>query len=153
MGHANEPAQLGSGNLDTCRRLRTYPIGAKLDLMGLDAVEIVLRTQEFFGIAIEDQEAAAVRTVGDLYRLICSKLELQALASPQTSKTLPKVTEKEKAFLFLAKHSPLTPPIEVLPWSSQSVWDCLVSILIDQQGLKAQQISYTARFVEDLGVD
>lgn len=121
--------------------------------MGLDAVEIVLRTEEFFGIVIEDEEAASVRTVGDLYRLVCSKLEVQALASPPTSETLPKVTEKEKVFLFLAKHSPLPPPTEVLPWSSQSVWDCLVSLLTDQQGLDPQQILSTARFVEDLGVD
>jgi acyl carrier protein len=32
--------------------------------MGLDAVEIVLRTEELFVITIEDDEAAAVRTVG-----------------------------------------------------------------------------------------
>ena len=44
--------------------------------MGLDAVEIVLRTEEFFGVAIADDEAGAVRTVGDLYRLMCSKLEV-----------------------------------------------------------------------------
>ena len=74
--------------------------------MGLDAVEIVLRTEEFFGVAITDEEAAAVRTVGDLYSLVCSKLELQPIPSPFTSEMLPKVTEKEKVFLFLAKHSP-----------------------------------------------
>jgi len=38
--------------------------------MGLDAVEIVLRTEELFVITIEDDEAAAVRTVGDFYNLI-----------------------------------------------------------------------------------
>jgi acyl carrier protein len=32
--------------------------------MGLDAVEIVLRTEELFVITIGDDEAAAVRTVG-----------------------------------------------------------------------------------------
>jgi acyl carrier protein len=121
--------------------------------MGLEAVEIVLRTEEFFGVAITDEEAAAVRTVGDLYSLVCSKLELQPIPSPFTSEMLPKVTEKEKVFLFLAKHSPLPPPPEVLPWSSQSVWDCLVSVLVDQQGLDPDQILFHARFVEDLGVD
>jgi hypothetical protein len=100
--------------------------------MGMDAVEIVLRTEDFFGIAIGDADAAAVRTVGDLYSLVCNNLHLQAVVSPFTSETLPKVTEKQKVFLFLAKHSPLPPPPEVLPWSSQSVWDCLVSVLADQ---------------------
>lgn len=121
--------------------------------MGLDAVEIVLRAEEFFGVAIQDEEAVAVRTVGDLYCLVCSKLELQALASPITSETLPKVTEKERVFLFLAKHTPLPPPPEVLPWSSQSVWDCLIAVLVDQQGLDSDQLLFHARFVEDLRVD
>lgn len=121
--------------------------------MGLDAVEIVLRTEEFFGIGIEDEEAAYVRTVGDLYRLLCVKLKLQALDAPVTSANLPKVTEKEKTFLILTKHTPLPPPPEVQPWSPQSVWDCLVALLVDQQGLRPEQVLHHARFVEDLGVD
>ena len=96
--------------------------------MGLDAVEIILRTEELFGIVITDEEAGAVRTVGDLYSLVCSKLELQPIQSPFTSEMLPMVTEKGKVFLFMAKHLPLPPPPEVLPWSSQSVWDSLVSV-------------------------
>jgi len=32
--------------------------------MGLDAVEIVLRTEELFAITIKDDEVATVRTVG-----------------------------------------------------------------------------------------
>ena len=121
--------------------------------MGLDAVEIVLRTEEFFGIAIADDEAAAVRTVGNLYSFICVKLELQPLDAPVTSQKLPRVTEKEKTFLSLAKHTPLPPPPEVLPWSSQSVWDCVVAVLVDQQCLTPEQVLHHARFVEDLGVD
>lgn len=121
--------------------------------MGLDAVEIVLRTEEFFDIGIEDAEMAAVRTVGGLYNLVCLKLKLQALDAPVTSAKLPKVTEKEKRFLVLAKHIPLPPPPEVLRWSSQSVWDCMVAVLVDQQGLKPEQVLYCARLVEDLGVD
>jgi len=35
--------------------------------MGLDAVEIILRSEELFVITIGDDEAAAVRTVGDFY--------------------------------------------------------------------------------------
>jgi hypothetical protein len=35
--------------------------------------------------------------------------------------------------------------------SPQSVWDSLVAVLVDQQGLKPKEILHTARFVEDLG--
>lgn len=55
--------------------------------------------------------------------------------------------------MFGYKHTPLPAPPEVLPWSPQSVWDCLVVVIVDQQGLKPEQIRYSARFVEDLGVD
>jgi len=50
--------------------------------MGMDTVEIVLRTEELFVITITADEASAVRTVGDLYRLTCSKLSLVTLPSP-----------------------------------------------------------------------
>ena len=121
--------------------------------MGLDAVEIVLRAEDFFVITIEDEEAAAVRTVGDFYKLICTKLNVPPLPSPVASDKLPTVTEKEKQILFFYKHTPLPAPQEVLPWSPQSIWDCLVAVLVDQQGLEPEEILYPARFVEDLGVD
>ena len=121
--------------------------------MGLDAVEIVLRVEDFFVITIGDDEAAAVRTVGDFYNLICTKLDVPPLRLPVTSYKLPIVTEKEKQLLFFYKHTPLPAPQEVLPWSPQSVWDCLVAVLVDQQCLEPEEIVYRARFVEDLGVD
>ncbi|MBB5315670.1 acyl carrier protein [Tunturibacter empetritectus] len=65
--------------------------------MGLDAVEIVLRTEELFVITIGDDEAAAVRTVGDFYNLICSKMNVAPLQSPVTSAELPRITHKEKS--------------------------------------------------------
>jgi hypothetical protein len=121
--------------------------------MGLDAVEIVLRTEELFGITLADDEAGAVRTVGDFYRLICSKLHVPPLQSPVTPAELPVITQREKTFLFLEKHRPLPPPPEVLPWSPQSVWDALVAVFVDQQGLKSEEILYAARITQDLGVD
>jgi hypothetical protein len=96
--------------------------------MGLDAVEMVLRTEELFVINIGDDEAASVRTVGDFYNLICEKLDVPLLQNPVTPANLPVVTEKEKVFLFLQKQTPLPAPPEVLPWSPQSVWDSLSSI-------------------------
>lgn len=121
--------------------------------MGLDAVEIVLRTEDFFVVTIEDDEAAAVRTVGDFYTLICAKLNVLPLHCPVTSASLPTITEKEKRLLFLYKSTPLPAPPEVLPWSPQSVWDSIVAVLVDQQCLEPEQILYHARFVEDLGID
>jgi len=121
--------------------------------MGLDAVEIVLRTEELFGISIGDDEAGAVRTVGDLYHLICAKLNLTPLASPVTPGRIPTISERDKKFLFLYTVTPLPAPPEVLPWSPQSVWDCLVAVFVDQQGLDAKDILYHARIAQDLGVD
>ena len=116
-------------------------------------MEIVLRTEELFDITIEDGEAATVRTVGNFYDLVCGKLNLIPLLSPVTSAPLPEITVKEKTFLFLYRHTPLPAPPEVLPWSPQSVWDCVVAVMVDQQGLKPDKVRYEARFVEDLGID
>jgi hypothetical protein len=121
--------------------------------MGLDSVEIVLRTEELFDTTIEDDESAAVRTVGEFYNLICTKLNVVPLRSPVSSLTLPSITEKEKSLLFFYKSKPLPAPPEVLPWSPQSVWDCLVALLVDQLCLEPKEIEYHARLVEDLGVD
>jgi hypothetical protein len=121
--------------------------------MGLDAVEIVLRTEALFVITIEDDEAAAVRTVGDFYNLICRKMSVTPLHFPVTSAELPTITHKEKKFLFLSTHTPMPAPPEVLPWSPQSVWDSLVAVFVDQQGLKREEILCSARIAKDLGVD
>ncbi len=45
--------------------------------MGLDAVEIVMEVEETFDISIEDKDAEKLRTVGDLYRYILARIELQ----------------------------------------------------------------------------
>jgi acyl carrier protein len=46
--------------------------------MGLDAVELVMRVEEEFSIGLSDDEAAKVRTVGDLYELVLSKIKTTA---------------------------------------------------------------------------
>jgi acyl carrier protein len=44
--------------------------------MGLDAVEIVMRTEDEFSITILDDEAAAAITVGDFYQVVLAKLDV-----------------------------------------------------------------------------
>lgn len=121
--------------------------------MGLDSVEIVLRAEELFAITLPDDEAGSVGTVGDLYNLICSKLNLTPLGRPITSAELPVITHKEKQLWILAKHTPLPAPPELLPWSPQGVWDALVAVFVDLQGLDREDILPTARIAQDLGVD
>jgi len=121
--------------------------------MGLDTVEIILRAEELFEIDIADHEAGSIETVGEFYRLICSKLGVSPLRSPITCDELPVITHHEKTFLVLSRSTPLTAPAEVLPWSAQSVWNCLVAIFVDQMGLRPEEITYQARIAKDLGVD
>ena len=44
--------------------------------MGLDAVELVMRTEDEFGITLTDDEAGSIRTVAELYQLVLSKLDV-----------------------------------------------------------------------------
>jgi len=47
----------------------------------LDDVELLMAVEETFDIQISDREAEAVRTVGDLYDLVCSKIEHDSKAA------------------------------------------------------------------------
>jgi len=121
--------------------------------MGLDAVEIILRAEELFAIDIDDEEAAKVETLGQFYELICSKLHIPPSRSPVTSEELPVITHREKVFLFLSHHTPFSAPAGALPWSPQSVWDCVIAVFVDQLALRAEEVTYDARIAKDLGVD
>ena len=63
--------------------------------MGLDAVELVLRTEEFFALTIADDEASTIGTVSDFYNLVCAKLNVTPLPHPVTPTMLPVITEKQ----------------------------------------------------------
>jgi hypothetical protein len=54
--------------------------------MGLDSVEIVMRIEEEFSIDLPDAELGSVRTVGDLYQIVLSKLDTISSADCLTSK-------------------------------------------------------------------
>jgi hypothetical protein len=59
--------------------------------MGLDTVEIVMRCEEIFSIDLPDVELSSVRTVGDLYRLICQKMDMEPVESPTEATGISKV--------------------------------------------------------------
>ena len=42
--------------------------------MGLETVEIILETEERFGIEIPDKDASRIRTIGEYYELVCRLL-------------------------------------------------------------------------------
>jgi len=44
--------------------------------MGMDAVELIIRTEEEFNISILDEEAEHAVTVGDLYNIVLSKVDV-----------------------------------------------------------------------------
>ena len=44
--------------------------------MGLDVVDIVLEAEESFDIDLEDWKLGQMRTVGDLFELVCEQLQL-----------------------------------------------------------------------------
>jgi acyl carrier protein len=109
--------------------------------MGLDTVEIVLRTEETFNVNLPDDECSQVVTVGDLYRLVLSKLEL------------PYVQAKE---VEAGKHgrdrSRLRMP-SVSSWSPPDVWLTLKGIIVDQLQVKEEDVMEEAAFLRDLGSD
>lgn len=55
--------------------------------MGLDVVELIIRVEEEFGIAIEDEEASYLETVGQLHLCILSKTGLLDVKRCQSSAT------------------------------------------------------------------
>ena len=42
--------------------------------MGLDGVELIMAIEDAFGIEIDDEEAAEIRTLGELHRCVYRKL-------------------------------------------------------------------------------
>ncbi len=45
--------------------------------MGLDTLELLLETEERFGVSIPDKEASEIRTVGDLHEAVLRKLSVR----------------------------------------------------------------------------
>jgi len=54
--------------------------------MGLDAVELIMAVEEKFGINISDEEAQEMRTVGQMYQYVVSKVAIADRSSCATQK-------------------------------------------------------------------
>lgn len=109
--------------------------------MGLDTVEIVLRTEETFDIDLPDAECETIVTVGDLYRLVLSKLELPYV---QASEVEAGTKGRDRSHLRMPSLS---------SWSPPDVWRTLKGIIVDQLQIEEEDVKEEAAFSRDLGSD
>jgi acyl carrier protein len=109
--------------------------------MGLDTVEIVLRTEETFNVDLPDDDCSRVITVGDLYRLVLSKLELPYLEANEVEAG---THGQDRSHLRTASQS---------SWSPPDVWRTLKGIIVDQLQVDEEDVKEEAAFLRDLGSD
>lgn len=109
--------------------------------MGLDIVELIMRTEEVFSIDLPDAECEKVHTVGDLYRLVLDKLTLPYTPS----------IEIESPSLGVAR--PLHKARQLVPWTTPDVWQTLKFLIHEELGINADRITEAAAFIDDLGCD
>ncbi len=91
--------------------------------MGMDIVELVIRTEEEFGIDIPDEMAEKLVTVGDLADCVQVCLKLATGENVWARRSPERVRRRVRA------------------------------IVVHQQGLRRSQVVDSARFVDDLGMD
>jgi acyl carrier protein len=108
--------------------------------MGLDTVELVMRAEEVFAINLPVDECERVQTVGDLYRLVCSHLQLTPIESPTLEAGRNRLP---RGVLNL----------ETPRWTSEDVWSTLVDLFVDQLAVREDEVTPTASILDDLGCD
>jgi acyl carrier protein len=113
--------------------------------MGLDAVEIVLRTEEVFAVNLPDGECSKVSTVGDLYRLLLEKLALPYLSLEDIENA-----DEPNAAGYNRNRSQFP---SLKPWTAPDVWITLKAIIRDRLQVHEDDIREHARFVQDLGCE
>jgi acyl carrier protein len=108
--------------------------------MGLDTVEIVLRTEETFNIDLPDNECSRAVMVGDLYRLMLNKLGLFYMEATEVEV---ENRGRDRSHLRVPSLSSWPPP---------DVWGTLKDIIVDQlQVDEEEEIEEGATFLRDLG--
>ena len=93
--------------------------------MGLDTVEIIMRTEEVSGISLPDSDCAKVRTVRDLYRLVLDKLSLLYLSAQKTEASALASSRFQppiRRFLHKTIEFPIRPDPATTPWNAPEVW-------------------------------
>jgi|GEM_PF-988573 len=97
--------------------------------MGLDGVELVIATEETFGIKIEDAEASRTVTVGQWYELVCNKLKIESQNSCATQKAF-YTLRKQIISLLNIKRSEIRPDTlveTIFPLSTRKhIWEIFV---------------------------
>lgn len=97
--------------------------------MGLDGVELVIATEETFGIKIEDAEASRTVTVGQFYELVCNKLKIESQNSCATQKAF-YALRKQLISLLNIKRSEIRPDTlvaTIFPLSTRKhIWEIFV---------------------------
>jgi acyl carrier protein len=111
--------------------------------MGLDTVEIILRTEETFSITLPDQQCEQVRTVGDLYRLVLQKLSLRYQPA----------TEIEAQHHGRDRSRIRLTPIIPFDFTPPDVWVTLKALIVDQLQIDPGEVQESAAFQQDLGCD
>jgi acyl carrier protein len=90
--------------------------------LGLDTVELLWTVEETFGIKISDADAARMRTVGDLNQFIADQVAARASRPGH----------------------PVTPEPSL-------TWERLVPIVVEELGVRREQVSPDAEWARDLG--
>ena len=109
--------------------------------MGLDFLELILRTEETFAVDLADEECERIRTIGDLYVLVLQKLELLYIPSTEIeAKSMRRIASFSRS-------------LKLCDWTTPDVWLTLKSVIHDQLGVKLSRITEAATFLDDLRCD
>lgn len=103
--------------------------------MGLETVEILLETEELFGIRIADDEASEIRTVGEFHELILRKLAMWDSTLCMTASAFYRLRRAIVDVMGVSRRQvhPQTPLAEVIPpGRRRRVWP----ILSEASGLR-----------------
>jgi acyl carrier protein len=105
--------------------------------MGLDVVKLIMRIEEDFSINLPDDECGQMRTVGDLYRLVLKKLNLEYRPAIEVERQPP----------------PYRHTYVKMPLTTAAVWYMVKDIIIDQLQVDPDDIREDVTFLDDLGAD